>query len=257
MNHELPPLDRDLAHLLAAERNAPELPFDVEQEMLARLEATLFTPPVPPLPPAAVPGAAMQRGGAAAAGSALSRLAQWLWKPAPVGILALGAGIVIGATSFPHPEDVTLARHTNTMRVIERHMPAPTYAPSEDMIALPDDPQPAQAPQVAPPRVRDGRDGTTSDATSVKSRLTEERSLIEIARAALARGDGDAALNASGDHAKRFPEGLLAEEREALAVQALAVQGNADQARARARTFRAKYPGSLFRSAVDGATPEK
>src|SRR5260221_7305434 len=122
MNHELPPLDHDLAHLLSAERDAPELPFDVEQEMLARLEATLFTPPVPPVPPAAMPPSAWQRGSAAAGGSALSRLAQWLWKPAPVGMLALGAGIVIGATSFPHPGDVTLARHTDTVRVIERHI---------------------------------------------------------------------------------------------------------------------------------------
>ena len=175
---------------------------------------------------------------------------------APIGALALGAGILIGATSFPHPGEVTLARHTDGVRVIERHMPAPTHAPSEDMIAIPDDPQAAPITAPSAPRIRDGHDGTTSEA-SVKTRLAEERSLIEIARAGLARGDGDAALNAVRDHAKRFPEGVLAEEREALAVQALAVQGNADQARARARAFRAKYPGSLFRSAVDGAAAEK
>ena len=77
--------------------------------------------------------------------------------------------------------------------------------------------------------------------------------LIDTARTALARGLPDDALSATELHAKRFPRGRLAEEREAIAVQALVAKGDAALARARAERFRRAFPDSLFRATVDRA----
>ncbi len=83
--------------------------------------------------------------------------------------------------------------------------------------------------------------------------LAAESALLDIARTALARGEPDHALAAVGRHASQFPHGLLAEEREALAVKALAQSGRAADAHARANRFRARYPESLFSTAIDSS----
>jgi hypothetical protein len=54
-------------------------------------------------------------------------------------------------------------------------------------------------------------------------------------------------------HADRFPSGVLAEEREALAVRALAAAGRRSEAEVRGRAFAAKYPESIMRPAVESA----
>jgi hypothetical protein len=84
--------------------------------------------------------------------------------------------------------------------------------------------------------------------------LAAERALLEVARTALAQRDGAAALTSLDRHAQRFPSGQLREEREALAVQALASQGRATEARARAERFKKAYPASMFTPVVDQAT---
>jgi hypothetical protein len=89
--------------------------------------------------------------------------------------------------------------------------------------------------------------------------LADERALLEKARTALAGGDGDAALAAVNRHAKRFPSGLLAEERDALRVRAMAARG--DDVQAQLDDFQSRYPLSLFlpsvRAAVEGPRPSK
>jgi outer membrane protein assembly factor BamD (BamD/ComL family) len=83
--------------------------------------------------------------------------------------------------------------------------------------------------------------------------LAEEQRVIETIHTALGRGDPAAALAAADDHARRFASGAYAEEREALAVQALARAGRTNEARARGERFRARYPRSLFLPNVETA----
>jgi hypothetical protein len=83
--------------------------------------------------------------------------------------------------------------------------------------------------------------------------VAAERALIDTARTALARGLPSDALSATELHSTRFPRGRLAEEREAIAVQALVSKGDAIAARARADRFRRTFPDSIFRAAVDSA----
>lgn len=77
--------------------------------------------------------------------------------------------------------------------------------------------------------------------------------MIDMARRAVGAGDGAGAMAAVSRHERTFPSGLLREEREALAVRALVLQGRVGDARARAAEFRARYPGSLMAGAVDRA----
>jgi hypothetical protein len=93
----------------------------------------------------------------------------------------------------------------------------------------------------------------SSNDRSRDTDLSAERALIERARSALARGDGAAALLPIAEHERQFPSGQLAEEREVLAVQALAIAGRTAEATARGARFRKAFPGSLMLPIVDEA----
>ena len=106
--------------------------------------------------------------------------------------------------------------------------------------------QPLPAPNVsgrapAPPRAA---------VSSSPHTLEDERVLLDGARAALANGDGPAALAATAAHARKYPDGFLAEEREAIAIQALLLLGRYDEARQREAAFELRYPHSPLLQAV-------
>ena len=82
------------------------------------------------------------------------------------------------------------------------------------------------------------------------STLMAERALLDRARAALGAGQYDEAERALDLHAATFSSGLLAEEREALAVRTLAAAGRGNDARERAARFQMRFPHSLFAPAV-------
>jgi hypothetical protein len=77
-----------------------------------------------------------------------------------------------------------------------------------------------------------------------------ELRLLRKARVAVARGDFATALSPLAEHARRFKNGRLAEEREALRVKALAGLGRTEEARRAAAAFRARFPRSVLRPAV-------
>jgi outer membrane protein assembly factor BamD (BamD/ComL family) len=81
--------------------------------------------------------------------------------------------------------------------------------------------------------------------------LTRERALLDPARVALASGDAARALQQTKRHAQEFPKGLLSEEREAIAINALVILGNYAKARQRTEAFRANYPQSLQMHSID------
>jgi hypothetical protein len=89
--------------------------------------------------------------------------------------------------------------------------------------------------------------------TARLSRADEARAelhLLRRARAAVARGEFAAALPPIAEHARRFRDGRLAEEREALRVKALAGLGRNDEARRAAAAFEARFPRSVLLPAV-------
>jgi outer membrane protein assembly factor BamD (BamD/ComL family) len=82
------------------------------------------------------------------------------------------------------------------------------------------------------------------DETPRPSSLHEEsRSLVE-ARSALRRGDTAGAQRKLNEMGERFPDGVLAQEREALAIEALHRSGRRAAASARASAFLRAHPTS-------------
>jgi outer membrane protein assembly factor BamD (BamD/ComL family) len=70
--------------------------------------------------------------------------------------------------------------------------------------------------------------------------------LLQPARQAVSLGNFASALGSIAAHERRFPNGRLAEEREALRVKALRGLGRADDARRAATEFRKQFPRSVL-----------
>jgi hypothetical protein len=131
--------------------------------------------------------------------------------------------------------------------------PQIVYVDRDRPVASPPPPTPdaiATAPVASPPPA--ALTNAPSNGSPGNS-LAAERSLLDVARSAFGRGEGDAALAALARHEKIFPNGQLAEEREALAVRCLVLTSRADEARARAARFRRRYPTSVMLPAVEAS----
>lgn len=115
------------------------------------------------------------------------------------------------------------------------------------------------APPTTEPEVREGvpqavvaRPATPPPVASDDA-LSRERALLDEARTALAQRHADRVLVLAEEHARTFRFGRLVQEREALAIQALVVNDQLDEARRRAALFRRLYPSSLLSPVVDNA----
>jgi hypothetical protein len=144
----------------------------------------------------------------------------------------------------------------------------PPPAPVERIVYVDRAPPPAPSAPAAPVVLPSVSATTAAPITSVRTagaaaappassassgdQLAAESALLDIARVAVARGEGDKALAAIERHRAQFPGGLLAEEREALTIKALHLQGRDPEARALLTRFERSYPGSLFLPALRG-----
>ena len=163
-----------------------------------------------------------------------------------VGVAAAGLLLSNGPqpnTSAPPPL-VTRAPLVTTR--VESAPPPPRVAPEPAAVATaaPPVPQTAPAPTVGP-RVR----------SIGVNQYAIELGLLEPARSHIARGDYNAALVAIAKHHKEYPNGQLAEEREALRVRALWSLGRGEGAEAAAAAFRKRYPRSALLSWMKRPAP--
>jgi hypothetical protein len=83
--------------------------------------------------------------------------------------------------------------------------------------------------------------------------LPAEAELLEGARHAL-RSDPARALALTSEHQRLHPRGLLSQEREVLAIEALARVGRRAEARARAERFLRRHPTSAHRERLEAIT---
>jgi TolA-binding protein len=81
-----------------------------------------------------------------------------------------------------------------------------------------------------------------------------ELGILQRARAAVASAQFSTALGAIAEHQRRFPNGILQEEREALRVKALAGLGKTEEAQKAARRFSEKFPNSVLAPRLEEAT---
>ena len=87
----------------------------------------------------------------------------------------------------------------------------------------------------------------------VDSALAKERALLDEARRAIGAGDFKACLTQLTKHGRAFPGGKLAEEREALTINALVGVGRYAEARQKADRFARRYPHSFLAPSVEAA----
>jgi len=94
-------------------------------------------------------------------------------------------------------------------------------------------------------------------ATTTEHLLVRETRLLARARAELALRP-ERSLTLLSEHAREFPNGALALERELLTVASLVRLGRRTEAEARAEALRARSPGSLYAERLErllGKTP--
>jgi len=238
------PLPDDLAQLLAHERERPQPERASVERAATRLGAELGIPIA--LSPSSSGSSDATRGSPGSRIAAHKALGTA--KLVTIVVAAFVAGGVTGVTIHsalaPAPRVRVVER-----RVVVREAAAPPAIPAQP--ATPE-PQPV-TPAISPERERPPTRRPSSESASRDTSLAAERHLLEIARAALARGRAPEALDALATHRARFADGQLSEERDALRVQALASAGRDAEARAAAAAFRARYPHSMFEAVVRAA----
>ena len=117
--------------------------------------------------------------------------------------------------------------------------------------AAPAEPAPPP-PQEAPPRidappaipVEALPDANVRTATAASARRCDEIELVELADTKLRSGDPTGALAVVREHEQRCAAGNLVQERERIAIEALAKLERVGAAKVRARAFEERFPSS-------------
>lgn len=244
---DLPPLDADALALLRAGSELSQVEDAGRARLTARVMTTIAVGPGGGGGPGEGGGTSASPGASSGSSAAAARTGLGLGTS---GIVGMGLTFVLGGALgfFARPivspaESVqnTPVASAEVRAVPEQHAALRTL----ESAALAS--SPADSTAAAPSALPSSKVGPARD-------LSAERVLLDGARAALGRGDPAAAVVAARTHEQRFPRGALAEEREALYVQALAQSGKMPEARARAARFKQNYPDSMLLPAVTAAT---
>ena len=243
----------------------------VEARVWSKLAAAL--PGLPGLTAGPAPHAAQHSGSTVNPTAVSGTLAP---LTAPTGAVLSAKAVAVLAAVFVLGSGVGawVARATVAPRVVylDRAAPvaptlaadfAPAIAPAPVTVlqsARAASATPATGAHTDPPRsvpVAEGASRTAPPLASAQapaaSAANGERQLIDAARTEFSRGYPADCLIALDRHRDRYPAGALREEREALAVRALAALGRTAEAQTRGARFLATYPQSLMRVAVEAA----
>jgi hypothetical protein len=152
---------------------------------------------------------------------------------------AVGGGIAVWSTRGEEPERAPPQREEQRAEVARETEPIPRGLDVPEEIEAP--PEPRVRPRAEP------RPRFEVDAEA-------ELELISNAQRAVG-SQPSRALALAEEHARRFGDGTLAQEREVVAVDALVRLGRTEEARSRADRFRARWPRSASRRRIDVLVP--
>lgn len=229
------PNDDLLARCIAAEATRPEDAAG-QDEVRARLAATLGVAMAAPLVAGEVAKATSRAGW-------LKALLAGTWGK---GLLLVGLGFGAGfATRSALPAKAPVVVAPSAPVAVAA---ATSTAPQAEAKAVPavETVDVSRLPLAEP-------HPTASVKASAKTAAGDaeaERLLLETARVALRRRDGEGALALLQQHRARFPAGQLREERDGLMVSTLSLLGRKDEAARAAARFRKDYPMSLQGAAM-------
>lgn len=190
-------------------------------------------------------------------------------KVAIAGALVLGGVVAWVGLRSPEPEPVQAPTVGHAIvEAPQTPTPLPTpaavpEAPKPAAVAVPPVPEEEVEPEAVPvddeaePEARPKKSKTPrkkAEPPSVED-VRAEASLVDRAKRSLS-GSPSTALELTNEAKRDFPNGMLVEEREAIAVQALAKLGRTEQAKQRGERFLSRYGrgahASAVRSALDG-----
>ena len=215
-------------------QRAPDL---ARARLLARARATVaasrIAPAPMPMPMAATPSRWRGLRVALAAAVVLS-------------LAAAGATAALRARAAHAPEiaSTTIPRATAPSLHLSASEP-PTMAPT----TMAPTPIPAAQPVSGTKRWRLRR------SVSARESYAAELELLQRAQSQYASHDFSDALVLIAEHARRFPNGRLAEEREALRLRSLAGAGRSDETRRAFTAFAKRFPRSALLPRLRETTP--
>ncbi|MFZ5896223.1 MAG: hypothetical protein ACOY0T_34530 [Myxococcota bacterium] len=158
-----------------------------------------------------------------------------------MGIAALGAlvgGVVYWSSRTRAPEAPPVKPSANI--AVQNEAPSvspPSVEQSAPPASAESEPAPANPPEA-------------NSAPKPSREKPSEATLLEQARRSLASNPAQA-LALTRRHQALYPRGVLAQEREVIAIEALRRLGNSKQASERADSFQREYPDSAHRRNVE------
>jgi len=214
MNSHKPSPKSDVDVLLQHGRVIPPIPGSVRARVLTRARST------------AESTSAERVGGPWVARNRGSVIALY----AAVAFVVGAAGAAVAFRSRTHSESNVAPPATPQLE------PAACAAPAAPPLASLVPPQPSVEPSAA----------HTEPLITARESYAAELGLLQRAQAAYADHNFATTLLIVSEHARRFPKGRLAEEREALHVKALVGAGREEEARRAASGFAARFPRSAL-----------
>jgi hypothetical protein len=210
-----PTLPSDLRAAFAAYRDvAPS--SDAREALFASLEPSLTTAPGVP--------------------SRLPRTRLWLVGLALIGVMVAGSSWRTLPSAAPVTPNGKAPVATPAARAVVETEPSPPLV--QTVVSSRASPEPVVAT-----RRGERRRGQARTRPAPASDPTAELALLTRAKRTLP-SDASAALGLTREHQATFPRGTFAEEREVIAIEALARMGDTAAALRRTAAFRAAYPHS-------------
>jgi hypothetical protein len=208
---------------------AADLPSPDELARVAAKLGPVLTPPA--------------AGGATAGGGTMLKVG--------VAALAIGAGALLVSTfGARKPSAPVNGTAVNGVRVV----PPSAGSPSQPSAPVEVSPTPGSAEAApAPASVEASSSPAPAARNAAPAAAESEASFLERARATLATNP-TRALALANLHRSRYPSGVLAQEREVIAIEALKRLGRADEAARRSGDFKSRYPGSAYGRKLDAGT---
>jgi len=206
---------------------------DVDEARLARIGRALAV-----VTASAAPASLPSASSAPPAAASAARSTAWLAAKAPY--VLLGAALVGGLVAIERMDPpVPAADPPVPTTLAPTPMIEPPPAAATPTLAPADLPS---APVIAPPTPGKRARATASAAAAE----TDEVALVARAHDAL-RSDPARSLALCKEHETRFPGGHFAQEREAVAIEALVYLRRSDEATRRWTEFQRRYPSSSHR----------
>lgn len=193
-------------------------------------------------------GSSAGTGGAAVSAPKVTfRGARWLIASGVIlGGVAIVAALRNPPASAPEPRSsAPVAQPSDTQEppaaveapVVESAEAQPPQAPLPEQSAGKADVKAAAGARVKAPPVSSAPTGETATKPS-------EATLLDAARNAL-HTDARRALALTAQHRELYPRGILAQEREVIAIEALRRLGQSEEAQKRNREFESSYPTTI------------